>query len=511
MIRFNYIYFCLTFFLALLSQLIFSDIIIAQYNQPRLYTAAEEKCLIVWSTDNEQKGFSARFIFNNGTPAGERFPIYSNELISFNSSTDFMITKTINYTLDEYCSAFHIDAKIYDSVLDTIESFQIANHIWPECGTGHLGFQDLLIGLNKNFLYLNQFDGYLSCQMFENSGERIFDNFEEYNAFNISAAGLSDDSFLILWFNARSYDQLNLLPFGIYATYIENNEVRADSILIKDYSQIAENDEFFFWEDAPMFELKTLNDTTYQLFVVEPDSLFLYSYILSREAEIIEAERFPIPDIYNNSKSRSVFIEAINISNFAENARTLFLSTYFYDYPSSYVTNYLYYFSDEGSSSGEPIIDTTQVFQQDYFTFKTGDESFLNPSVNGDDVMIDTYNNFSLIASEKIGTVTSIEEKNSLPPERFSLSQNFPNPFNPSTTIQYSIPVVEALSAVEGLHVSLKVYDVLGREVATLVNEQKQPGVYKVNFDGSNLPSGIYIYRILTGSFSESRKMTLLN
>lgn len=84
----------------------------------------------------------------------------------------------------------------------------------------------------------------------------------------------------------------------------------------------------------------------------------------------------------------------------------------------------------------------------------------------------------------------------------YKLSQNFPNPFNPSTTIQFSIP--------HSQFVNLKVYDVLGREVSTLVNEEKLPGNYEVKFDGSNLPSGIYFYRLQAGSFSQTKKLLLL-
>ncbi len=87
-------------------------------------------------------------------------------------------------------------------------------------------------------------------------------------------------------------------------------------------------------------------------------------------------------------------------------------------------------------------------------------------------------------------------------PEQFSLKQNYPNPFNPTTTIKYQ-------TAATGI-VSLKVYDILGREVATLVNETKAPGNYEENFNAANLPSGIYIYKLQAGSLTESKKMILL-
>jgi len=97
---------------------------------------------------------------------------------------------------------------------------------------------------------------------------------------------------------------------------------------------------------------------------------------------------------------------------------------------------------------------------------------------------------------------SSIVEVTSLP-TKYSLGQNYPNPFNPSTTISYQLPVAAG-------HVSLKVYDVLGREVATLVNEQKAPGNYEVKFDGSKLASGVYIYRIEAGKFSDTKKLLLI-
>ena len=90
----------------------------------------------------------------------------------------------------------------------------------------------------------------------------------------------------------------------------------------------------------------------------------------------------------------------------------------------------------------------------------------------------------------------------------FELSQNYPNPFNPTTKIRFTIPVT--LSGVEGSLVTLKFYDVLGNEVATLVNEEKPAGSYEVEFDGRKLSSGIYFYRLQAGSFAETKKMVLL-
>lgn len=97
--------------------------------------------------------------------------------------------------------------------------------------------------------------------------------------------------------------------------------------------------------------------------------------------------------------------------------------------------------------------------------------------------------------------MTSVEKEEILPSE-FSLCQNYPNPFNPSTTISYNLA--------SGSNVILKVYDILGREVAMLVNEYKQAGKYEVEFNASSLASGVYFYQIKTGDKTDIKKMVLL-
>jgi len=103
--------------------------------------------------------------------------------------------------------------------------------------------------------------------------------------------------------------------------------------------------------------------------------------------------------------------------------------------------------------------------------------------------------------------VTGINEANTFLPTRFELNQNYPNPFNPSTTISYSIPSVETGYVPS---VQLKIYDVLGREIVTLVDEKQKPGYYNIRFDASSLSSGIYLYRIISGDFIQTKKMLLL-
>uniref|UniRef100_A0A832CZ84 T9SS type A sorting domain-containing protein n=1 Tax=Ignavibacterium album TaxID=591197 RepID=A0A832CZ84_9BACT len=109
--------------------------------------------------------------------------------------------------------------------------------------------------------------------------------------------------------------------------------------------------------------------------------------------------------------------------------------------------------------------------------------------------------------SAVIDTTNSVNDNSNFIPDRFSLMQNYPNPFNPTTKIKFSIPTLE--------FVTLKVYDVLGNEVATLVNEEKPAGSYEVEFKSSfgnrQLANGVYFYQLKTGGdYLETKKMILL-
>jgi hypothetical protein len=96
--------------------------------------------------------------------------------------------------------------------------------------------------------------------------------------------------------------------------------------------------------------------------------------------------------------------------------------------------------------------------------------------------------------------ITEVEDFNQ--PSNYSLEQNYPNPFNPSTTIEFSIPKSEI--------VSLKVFNVLGKEVATLINGQVETGKHKIEYDATGLNSGVYFYKIESENYTETRKMILL-
>jgi flagellar hook assembly protein FlgD len=119
----------------------------------------------------------------------------------------------------------------------------------------------------------------------------------------------------------------------------------------------------------------------------------------------------------------------------------------------------------------------------------------------GENILIKTTNGGELITA--IQSITSAEF-----PDKYSLSQNYPNPFNPVTKIKFDIPLDSRLRGND--NVTLKIYDILGREIATLVNEGLQPGTYDVEWDGTNYCSGVYFYVLITAEYSETKKMVLI-
>ncbi len=169
-------------------------------------------------------------------------------------------------------------------------------------------------------------------------------------------------------------------------------------------------------------------------------------------------------------------------------------------------------FSDSGNVV---IIGNFDVVQKPFFPgfspfgkwydFFSGDSSMFNDpgasvTLGPGEFRIFSTQKFPTPAGEPLVDVEETENTEII--NSFNLQQNYPNPFNPATNISFSIQQTE--------FVTLKVYDVLGNEIKILVNEQKSPGSYNINFDGSGLSSGVYFYKIDAGTFRDVRKMILL-
>ena len=108
----------------------------------------------------------------------------------------------------------------------------------------------------------------------------------------------------------------------------------------------------------------------------------------------------------------------------------------------------------------------------------------------------------AIIDSVRYGVIVSVKKENFELPLTFSLYQNYPNPFNPATTIRYTLSVDS--------YAVLNVYNVLGQEVISLVQDEQKAGWHETTFEASNLANGIYLYRLQVGKFAETKKMILI-
>jgi hypothetical protein len=173
--------------------------------------------------------------------------------------------------------------------------------------------------------------------------------------------------------------------------------------------------------------------------------------------------------------------------------------------PSSWMDTERNYYHNLTNSNGDSLVELSEKS----LAFNTT----LYP--DGDyRIIVEVYDemgNFDIDSMDvKIKNVPVGAENESDKNYSFILEQNYPNPFNPTTKIKFTIPTVETRHASSLQMVTLKVYDVLGNEIATLVNEDKPAGEYEVEFNGSELTSGIYFYKLTTGEFSQTRKMILI-
>ncbi len=187
------------------------------------------------------------------------------------------------------------------------------------------------------------------------------------------------------------------------------------------------------------------------------------------------------------------------------------LNGYYQFYPTNnnvVLTAAAYYYVN-GFSTGVGSIDLeTGASSYTYFSFDpstsstgTPDSIWIQFNIFDGTFSSSSIGSYALIDHLSLGGTSDVEQINHNPSD-YSLKQNYPNPFNPSTTIEFSIP--------QESFVQLKVFDILGNEVATLANENYSVGNYKADFNGDNLPSGLYIVRITAGNFIQTKKMMLL-
>ena len=242
---------------------------------------------------------------------------------------------------------------------------------------------------------------------------------------------------------------------------------------------IRSSDKGDTWEDiSPLCMVQDLDyygDSIHKIIVTDH-----FKIMFSNDSGISWSEIF---------KTDSLGIQNISFSN--DGKRIIVITnTMFYDLPRTY-----FFFSSDGGHIWNnkllPIYDIIADMDIDY----------------NDDIYLASISSGVFRLKSPVVSVRDGDRNITL--KDFVLFQNYPNPFNPSTAIRYTIPNAVILSGAKNL-VTLKVYDVLGNEIATLVNEYKLAGSYEVEFDGGKLSSGVYYYQLKAGDYLETKKMLLL-
>ncbi|HAP34937.1 MAG TPA: hypothetical protein DCQ28_02985 [Bacteroidetes bacterium] len=194
--------------------------------------------------------------------------------------------------------------------------------------------------------------------------------------------------------------------------------------------------------------------------------------------------------IYHTAKGTSQLYSTIQIK---------FIDTVRYNFPGG-IQPYNYSISWKDSAARQ--------YPESWFWFNHKEKVLALTYEDMNDISANSFNKTANAIAQGIadqlgifGTSVSFVENESVP-TGFLLEQNFPNPFNPTTIIKYQLPIAG--------HVSLRVYDILGREVAILINEEQLSGTHSVPFNASSLSSGVYIYRLISGNSVEMKKMQLI-
>lgn len=131
-------------------------------------------------------------------------------------------------------------------------------------------------------------------------------------------------------------------------------------------------------------------------------------------------------------------------------------------------------------------------------------------SVAGTPNRTGSNSNTVYILTDTMSAITGINHNGNTIPNTFKLEQNYPNPFNPSTKIHFQIPLTNGVSEGRSVFINISVYDILGQQVATLMNDQLKPGTYEVDWDGTNYTSGVYFYKLISADYSETKRMILI-
>ncbi len=452
--------------------------------KPNVVPVNNKRFFVSWKNE---KGVFGKFVNNNGSTEQSQIKLKGEKSIFFynENSTPFTQNLCVNFWKRNLDNNNEIAGfTIYNSDWNIVkeDTFRTGNNINFDVKK-----------ISDRLFVINSGDNKkIKLSLYNSNGALVKEKLLQVTDYAVAPKVFRNDenSFWIKW-----YDNLQLY----------NNELKPLTEIYKNRGDhYLGNEKFLYIHQKPASPVNKLvgtilnaqGDTLAE--EINFDELFSLNYNYDYDYKIIRANNneflllFPFTDLQNSQK------------------RELYWKLY-------------------NSNSGEAIIskkklnansllkakDITAAISNEKIFFVWSD---LREGNNGYDIYGNIYN---------INEITDVKEiKNNKIPEKIELFQNYPNPFNPTTTIQYKIPrsrevrgvlkkerreTTNSLSAF-GVRttVQLKVYNVLGKEITTLVNKHQNPGTYKITFDATNLSSGVYYYQLKVGDFVKTRKMILL-
>jgi len=230
------------------------------------------------------------------------------------------------------------------------------------------------------------------------------------------------------------------------------------------------------------------------------------------KSEFLESQQIVATAVYDVTDTTKFLSDTVNVNvsinqpvqGFTASPEIYFLLKNQTTYPDYYAT-YSTFVTKVGNNNSnlKVTINNPNIVSRDLlslgFTGKNDGETFAVIQYGGlKDTIYFKINGDNITGISEEGNNSA----NSSMPDKFQLFPNYPNPFNPTTTIKYSIPHASL--------VNIQIYDILGRKVATLINEVKSAGTYTATFNAATMPSGVYFYRLQAGSFTETKKLLLL-
>jgi hypothetical protein len=481
-----------------------------QHSNPLLFPNSNNGFLLVWEDyRNDSLEYFAQLFDSLGNAIGKNFPIFSNTLIAFAPDSSFFV-EAYDY-VDIGGPYFEIDFIGYLCKLDGTWSQSFFDRSGPLTGTDCVGIlcagggYDLLSSAD-GYINLSGEGGSLSMSASDWTNKGLWSWNTGYAppiyVIKYSATFDSEGNFAIAWLNARFEGSSYTPTYEIMGSFFDRNgDTLATNVLLRS-DTLPKLDQNWWMDERLRFVPVT--DSLYELFDYDPDSFALSYWKVDPFGRPVG--KINALEVYHDTSADKASAERTAHLAFTPILNGRFssvITVYESGVGSQRNYNLVVNFDENGDPIGTTLEDTTINFLHQKSLFATPDSLLLVPAVKDSDIYLNGYRGPTLEWSKKVNDdISGITNQKPFGPKSFALYQNYPNPFNPSTTISYQLPVVS--------HVVLKIYDILGRELATLVNERKSPGTYEVKFDGSGFASGVYFCRMAAGSFVSTKKLMLI-